>query len=351
MKLFFCGDFTSQTGPGTANRNLKDGFCRIQSPGYKFIFSMAGTKLKRMCELRHIVGCKAVILCSASQINKYAVWCAKLLHVKVVYLAHGLATMEQGFYGKNTSVAQKYENFIFSRADRIVAVSEIFACLVKQKYVQYADKVTYCYNSVQDSLIEEKIHEKKTAVNRIISVGGAMVQKCMLPVCEAVELINKREGKNLECIIVGKNKDQIEEISRISCVTYVEELSHGELLRLFSEGGIYVQNSLFETFGLAVVEALSRGCDLLISSHAGVAELFEGIRDEDVIRDNKNVDEISYKIERLLEKGNWEYLDRHFDWERVRTTAMAERMMEIIQGMEIWKEETTDADNRNDTRI
>lgn len=347
MKIFFCGNFTGHNGPGIANQNLKDGFCRIQAPGDKFIFSMAEKKEKRILELRHIVGSDALVLCSVSLINKYAVWCAKLFHVKIVYLAHGLSTIEQNFYKDNTRAEQKYEKFMFSRADKIVAVSKKFAGVIKEKYAQYADKVAFCYNSVPNSLIDGKNQIKNNQKsNRIISVGGSMYQKCMLPVCRAVERINKKRGMNLEFMIIGGSKDQIEEINRYSCVTYIENLSHEELMLLFQEGGIYVQNSKFETFGLAIVEALAGGCDLLISSRCGVTDLFDGIRDEDIIWDNEDIDEIASKIEQLLDKGNREYLDSHFLWEVVKTETAATRMMNLLRS-----EGAINANNDNDTGI
>lgn len=332
MKLFFCGDFASENGPGIANRNLMDGFCRIQTSGDQFIFSTAKTKVKRIFELGHIAGSEALILCSDSAINKFAIWFANLLHVKVVYLAHGLATVEESFYKENTRAEQKYENFIFSHVDRIIALSKKLADLIKYKYPCYKDKVTYSYNSIPYQLIDkEYILKRDKSINRIISVGGARYQKCMVPICRAVEKLNAERKTNLECVIIGNSKDQIDEMTQFSSVTYIEKLSHEELLSLLQKGGIYVQNSLFETFGLAIVEALAGGCDLLVSSKCGVIDLFDGIRDEDIIRNNEDVDEIASKIENLLYKGNWEYLDSHFLWEMVKTETAASRTMNILR--------------------
>ena len=51
-----------------------------------------------------------------------------------------------------------------------------------------------------------------------------------------------------------------------------------KLLKEMENADVYIQNSLYETFGLAVIEALDAGCSLLLSNKMGCVELFENLK-------------------------------------------------------------------------
>lgn len=331
MKLFLCGAFAGNIGPGIANQNLKDGLGKVQSPEDDFFFSKSLSKVGRVSEIIHIIGCKAVVICSVSAFNKYIIVCAKLLHIKIIYIVHGLLTIEKSYYDKQIGQEKKYEEFVFRNSDKIVAVSSKLADLIIDRFPYYSEKVEICYNCIPDIVLKKRRDIKRTLdANRIISIGGTRRQKCMIPICEAVEKINKETSEKLELIIIGKGEDQIKEVKRFSCVKYIENLPHDNILSLLSNSRIYIQNSEFESFGMAIVEALSQGCDLLMSSNIGSTDLFSELRDKDIIINNKSVDEIASKIMTLLEEGNWEYLNSHFSWEMVKPETAAKRIISII---------------------
>jgi glycosyltransferase involved in cell wall biosynthesis len=57
-----------------------------------------------------------------------------------------------------------------------------------------------------------------------------------------------------------------------------------------------VQNSSFETFGLAVCEALSAGSELLIAKNVGAISVIDNLTEKNIINSPDDIDEIAKKI-------------------------------------------------------
>ena len=110
-------------------------------------------------------------------------------------------------------------------------------------------------------------------------------------------------------------------------------VSHDELMKEYHKNRIFVQNSVFETFGLAPVEALLSYADVLISKECGALSVIGKTEDCDIINDPQDIDEIAGKLENLLENGNHTRLLVELDkeatsWER-RTAQLKDLLRTI----------------------
>ncbi|UTW68395.1 glycosyltransferase [Anaerobacillus sp. HL2] len=65
-----------------------------------------------------------------------------------------------------------------------------------------------------------------------------------------------------------------------------------------------MQNSYLESFGLAAVEALISGCDILLSKNVGSICVITSSKQTDIIYDFDNPIEVAEKIEYLLKNTN-----------------------------------------------
>ena len=83
-------------------------------------------------------------------------------------------------------------------------------------------------------------------------------------------------------------------------------LEHDEVLEMMNKADIYIQNSFFETFGLAVIEAIVQGCDLLISRGVGAISVFEEFPEQFTIQDVNSIGEIAEKIRAIIIHPNCE---------------------------------------------
>ena len=97
------------------------------------------------------------------------------------------------------------------------------------------------------------------------------------------------------------------------------------------QSGLFIQNSCFETFGLAPLEALACGCDLLLSDKIGARFILKGLEDGDLIHDYSDRDEIADKIMRLMQQGNHERLQQSIDKESTSWEARTMQLVELLQ--------------------
>ncbi|MDO4188773.1 MAG: glycosyltransferase, partial [Lachnospiraceae bacterium] len=99
---------------------------------------------------------------------------------------------------------------------------------------------------------------------------------------------------------------------------------------LFRECGIFIQNSCFETFGLAPVEALCAGMSVLCSKVCGVLDLFSSADSHDIIDNYSDADEIAEKIQYIMENPNREKLLRDIDFNTMSWEARTEELIEKL---------------------
>lgn len=304
MKLFLLGDFVSDNGPGNANKQVRDTLADV----YEIEYSRSSGKLSRIVEMyKGVRKADILLICSKSKINYMAINIAKKQEKKIIYLVHGCASYEAVIKNpfiseKQLNAIKRYETIVYDASDRIVCVSKFCMDFVQKQFPQYGDKVDYIYNVVDVNKIKNLCGEKNylRQGNKILSVGGGMRRKNNLIIAKAID----KNFDNLKYVVVGDALEDGEEIKKFGFVTWIGHLTHETLLQLMNETDVYVQNSTFETFGLAVIEALYAGCSLLVSQAAGCIELFETITDMDIIYDTSNEMEISEKITHLLREPN-----------------------------------------------
>ena len=313
MKIFFVGDFTSNTGPAMANKMLRKGLSNK-----KVIYSDSRTKLTRVIELIFkMLICDCVCFCSYSQLNFIGIKIAKLLFKKTFYIMHGYSTYE---YKINNEVVNldkltkihKREKYIFENVEKIFCVSKKFMEFMKATEPDYSHKFDYNFNGIDLKKNESiaLVFKQYKKEKQVVSIGGGMKRKNNLVVCQAINKLNREKNLGLEYIVIGLPYTDKEQICSFGFVKYYDNLPHDRVLEILAESHIYIQNSSFETFGLAVIEALACNCNLLISNQVGAMDVINTIDSQDLIYNVEDIDEIAIKIEYLLMKGNHEKLQQ-----------------------------------------
>lgn len=308
MKVFFVGDFKNNTGPGIANRAIRKGLIRYNN----MMYSDANSKISRVFELLvKTIKADCVCFCSPSKANIIGLRIARVFNKKSFYVMHGYLTLESKINNENIGKKEiekinSFEKYIFKNVDRVYCVSEAFMNYMKDAEPDFKEKFDYNYNGLD--LNEIKNSTEKYSANKkqgqIVSIGGGMKRKNNLVVCEAIDTLNKEKNMNLKYIVIGLPYTDKDEICSYNFVTYYDELPHEKVLEILAESYLYVQNSTFETFGLALIEALFSNCNLLVSSRVGAIGVIKTITDADLIIDQDNVEEISSKIEKIIYSGN-----------------------------------------------
>ncbi|HOO27452.1 MAG TPA: glycosyltransferase, partial [Lachnospiraceae bacterium] len=153
-------------------------------------------------------------------------------------------------------------------------------------------------------------------------------------VCEAVEKLNAKPGNpSLTLTVIGDTGLDTEYINSFPFVENKGLLPFEEAKALLYSSELFVQNSCFETFGLAPLEALACGCSILMSKNVGALELFRRTDEADVIENYEDADEIASKISSLLQHGNAKKLLAELDKESIsweaRTNQLSAKLAQL----------------------
>ena len=320
-RIFFYGQHFGESGPAIVNNNivrhLPDDVARLH---------FRNKLLMRAECLLKIVWCQVVIL-SALGHRRYEICLAKLLKKKIVYIMHGFAQDD------GPEVCRR-ETELLPMADKILCVSSLFCRLAKEKFPEYADRMDVLTNGISWEDFRGPQHcENKRNPNEIVLVGGGRLIKQNLNVCKAVQEINLEQNLNLHVNVYGKyvESDESPEIKKIPCVTFHGLIPHCELLLKYRQSGLFVQNSIVESFGLAVIEAIACGCDILAGEKTGATDIIGDLRKEDMIHDYADISEIKRKIGHVLKHPNNDRLINSIDKEKTSWQCTATKMIEYAK--------------------
>jgi len=331
-KVLFIGDCLSDTGPAIVNKNLKI----YLSDRIKFVYSK--NKIVRTIQiLTRLTQSKAVILSGISRANIIVFKLKKITGTKIVYLMHGSVTKENEINKTSNSYAESLERYHLTNSDQIVCVSKRFMEWMHEQYPEFSHKFNYVTNGVDWSLLSKRNIEKlkdrqlQRENNYIMSIGGGMPRKNILRICEAINQINKEESLNLKLIVLGGQGKDIEKIIKYPFVEFYGVVPYDKVFEYYHKSNVYIQNSSFETFGLAPIEALLSGCNLLVSKEVGALDLIGGISELDIIYDTNNVNEIREKILNVLSNTNNERLLSGININNTSVEHQAKSLLKLIE--------------------
>lgn len=298
MKHFLLvGNYSRNAGPANVNRSL------IESADKSMIYIRFNSRyLRRLEQLLKCVCYHTIVFSGGVPSLEFSI--GRLLRKRIVYIMHGCSKYENVINRLELSEKKLMkEQMILKYVTKIVAVSTKYAEWVKREFPEYAHKVTYVNNSLEISECFFS-HLAHTDTKRIVALtGGNRPQKRNYIVCQAIEKLNA-EGWNISVYVFGRLYKNGESIFNFS---FVERMGHMDKTMYYEElkrADLVCINSELESFGLVVGDALNCGCGLLMSENVGATSIFDSLKDEDIIYDSHNVDEICSKIEYLLNKSN-----------------------------------------------
>jgi glycosyltransferase involved in cell wall biosynthesis len=265
--------------------------------------------------------------------------------IRVVLTVHDLIPMTKyrelmgltGYFWYKISILRSLK-----RADKIICISE-FTRNDLLKFFSWLDsrRIKVIPNGLSEllplaqGLSKEKIL-KKLAINRdyILYLGGFSPRKNLLRLIEAFMLFNKKNGYRYQLVLPGRfspkpdiKKNLLKMRKFISQhrlekqVLLVDFVSEEEKVILLQNASFFVYISLYEGFGLPVLEALSLGTPVLTSKESVMEEI---AGDYALYADPKSIDDIVEKMalittqdkkfktkaeaasKLLLKKFNWE---------------------------------------------
>ena len=245
---------------------------------------------------------------------------------------HGCMALEYKINNNTTNnKGLKNEKILLDRSDLILCVSNTYKAIICENFPQYHAKLDVLMNGIDWNTLESISQEQLKNENQIILMGGGRQTKRNLYVCRAIQNINQKYHTNYKVTVYGYflDYDDSQLIAQIPCVNFHEVIPHQEILKQLKISRLFIQNSDLESFSLGVVEALCCGCDILISKNVGAKDIIQNIQSNDIINNPTDIEELEYKILKVLKNSNNQRLLSSIDRTTTSTEFAANRLLKF----------------------
>jgi glycosyltransferase involved in cell wall biosynthesis len=207
------------------------------------------------------------------------------------------------------------------RANRIVSISNSTSKDINSLFPRYNNKIDTIYLGVDKNKVRKSIKKE----DFFLFVGTLRKRKNVKRILEAFSRIKE---KNFKLYLAGKNLDQQNNIRKAIKNLKLEKkaillgrINEDKLKELYSKAKAYLYPSLYEGFGLPILEAQASGCPVITSNISSMPE----VAGKGALLVNPNsVEEISQAMERIINdkklrnkliKEGYKNLKR-FSWEK-----------------------------------
>jgi len=262
-------------------------------------------------------------------------WLCLGTKVKTINVIHDLNFLHYPKF--NTYLYSKYYNFFFPKFARkacaIATVSEYSKQDIAENYHISPDKITVTYNGVAEDFYEisskdkELLREKLTdGIPYFVFVGTANKRKNVANILRAFDNF-RAIGHNAKLVFVGMNKYWDDEMKTVlrrmqfrKDVIFTGYISTNELNKVISSSVCLLYPSIFEGFGVPIIEAFACGTPVIASNTTSMPEVaadaallvnpfsineiisaMEQVFIDDSLRDN-----LIYRGKKRIEAFKWE---------------------------------------------
>lgn len=242
------------------------------------------------------------------------------------------------FKKKDLYQLKLWGGYSIKKAKKIITISNSSKNDIIKMYKVNPDKVTVIYPGIKSDLglkIKDlRMNELKEkfgiSTPYILFVGTLQPRKNISKLIEAFSLIinHKSSIGDLSLVIVGKKGWQFEDILNApkkynveDRVKFLDSVSDEDLPGFYKNALCFCLPSLYEGFGLPILEAMQYGCPVATSS---VSSLPEAGGDAAVYFDPENVEDIKKSLESIIQsselrdkliKKGYEQVKK-FSWEK-----------------------------------
>jgi glycosyltransferase involved in cell wall biosynthesis len=260
-----------------------------------------------------------------------------LTNIPLVVTVLDLAWID--FPGSSSKLFQKYyyliSKYSLKKAKNIITISESTKERVLSHFPNLSNKVQailiacdpiFKLNTQEDdySNVSQEFEIEKPY---ILYVGSFAARKNVRTLIEAMKIYWNNNNNLIQLILAGKpsGKDDIilnEIIKKYPIKIITRTKSNLELKALYKNATIFVFPSLYEGFGLPVLEAMSCGCPVIASNSTSIPEILSC---HDFLFEPTNTDSLAKMIHyllnnKILQLESSKYgleASKHFTWEKV----------------------------------
>jgi len=192
-------------------------------------------------------------------------------------------------------------------ADTIIAISEQTKNDIMEFYSIPSEKIKVVYQSCDDIFYKEQTQNEtektkakyKLPEKYLLCVGTIEERKNLLTVVKALTIV-----KNISLVVVGKKKSYYKKVSEFISknnldkrILFLENVPNEDLPSIYHGAEIFIYPSLYEGFGIPIIEALT--CKTPVITTKGLCFQEAGGQDSIYI-DPTNYEQLAIEIQNLL---------------------------------------------------
>ena len=196
----------------------------------------------------------------------------KVKGTKYVTVIHDLCSARVGEMKKyHQYIYETSINIAIKKADIIVTVSETIKNELIEKYNINPNRIIVVYNSIGKHLIHVEV--KQDILNKyglqkdkyILSVATLNKRKNIPELIKAFESISDKYPELKLVLVGGLGNENREKLSKHPKIIFTGYISDEEIPTLYKNALLYVYPSLYEGFGIPLIEAQYCSCPVLCS--------------------------------------------------------------------------------------
>lgn len=224
-----------------------------------------------------------------------------------------------------------WTRYSVGHAAKIITISEFSKNAIIEAYGVPRDRVVVAYPGL--SMGHKSLSNKQGRKQYILSVGTLQPRKNFVRLIEAFAAL---ADKTIELVIVGKKGWLYDEILEApkrfgvsDRVRFLDFVPDEELPTLYKNAACFALPSLYEGFGLPVLEAMSYGVPVVVSNTSSLPEI---AGDAGVYVNPEDTEDITRGLARALTEHNTDRIKKGkerakiFTWENA-----AEKVMHVLE--------------------
>lgn len=195
-------------------------------------------------------------------------------HFQLIHDLRSFTTYSRGRYSGVMAYLQKMQ---LRLSKKIVTVSSYSKKEIVKNCGISADKIIVSYNGVHP--VERKLKPSSARTIDILYIATFEERKNHKVLIEALSYISS----SLHVVLVGRDLGTLDDIKCLAqlakcqqhMIRFIESLDERELTELLEDSKLFVSPSLFEGFGMPLLEAMNLGCNVLCSDIQVFREICE----------------------------------------------------------------------------
>lgn len=238
---------------------------------------------------------------------------------------------------KKTDLYQlvNWTRYSVQNARKVLTISEASKNDIIEKYSQKAQKIVVTYPGIKSMNLSQKSPNKQIKEKYILFVGTLQPRKNIQKLIEAYAQLNVVDVK---LVIAGKKGWLYEDILSApkafnveKNVIFLDFVTDEELANMYKNAEFFILPSLYEGFGLPVLEAMQNSCPVITSNISslpevgGDAALYIDPYDTNDIADKMGLLLADKKLREQLVKKGLEQVKK-FSWEKT-----AQQTLKVLQ--------------------